>query len=84
MPDVTDDELLRLARLVWPSGPLAVEVTRDAAAVWDENGLSAIHVHHPRAREALHAALLVLAGELAGDAPTFSSFTAPFRQAIVE
>jgi uncharacterized protein YciW len=59
-----DDELLRLARRAVPNEAITVELGRNEASVRDSSSLHIAHVHHPRAREALHAALLVLAGEL--------------------
>jgi hypothetical protein len=58
---VTDDELLRLIRMVSPGAePLASGVAGTALLALED----ALYNGGPRAREALHAALLVLAGEL--------------------
>jgi len=69
MGDVTDDELLRLARKAWPHED-QLDVARgvrenDDCVVTDGYGYTQARVsQHERARQALYAALLVLAGEL--------------------
>lgn len=64
---VADVELLRLARKAWPDeSRLAVENVDDCCvAIADGYGVDqALIQYHDRAREALHAALAVLAGEV--------------------
>lgn len=80
MSDVTDSELLRLARKAFPPRPEMGEDERDVPESIDETrfrlelssatGAAIIEFQdkRPLAREALHAALLVLAGELDVDA----------------
>jgi hypothetical protein len=80
MTTPTPEELLRLARKAWPDtaadlrepdeeDPLSVEYTEHdcTARVFhelEEDSVGLTITHPERAREALHAALLVLAGEL--------------------
>jgi hypothetical protein len=72
---VTDSELLRLARKAWPEPDemLAVETIEDGSLCvhgtdahggWIVASTRLLVDAGPRAREALHAALSVLAGEL--------------------
>jgi hypothetical protein len=67
MPDVTDSELLRLARKVWPRLRVHPVNTPQYAAVEvdypSSHGRLLAVEGVDRAPEALHAALLVLAGE---------------------
>ena len=64
--EVTDGELLRLARKAWPDGyPKEAGTSLSETLYIDDNrgcGLILV-VSHPRARSAMHAALKVLAGE---------------------
>ena len=55
--------LNRLARTIWPSDPsVHVEVLEHEAYVWvNDFRSSLVHIDHPRAGEALAAALKVLA-----------------------
>lgn len=61
----TNEELQELARKAWPGRILAVSADYESgkawASVWTSSLASAMN--HPRAREALEAALRVLAGE---------------------
>ena len=65
---VADDELLRLARKAWPGeAPTTACVEGPAAVVRDVDGYTLVHLlgnGEARALQALHAALLVLAGEV--------------------
>jgi hypothetical protein len=68
---MTDDEriarLVELARRVWPELERSRVWTSEGCCAeleLDDEGLTYIHIHpHPRALDALEAALLVLAGE---------------------
>lgn len=67
---MSDDARLQrltvLARKVWPDfGPLTVELRHSGATVQihNENQFQAVIFDHPRALDALEAALLVLSGE---------------------
>jgi hypothetical protein len=78
MPESSSDDarlkrLIELARQVWPELERPFIWTDEsvgdvmAAAELDDEGIQYIHVHpHPRALDALEAALLVLTGEVKG------------------
>ena len=67
MDDVTDDELLRLARKAWPNeDPSRFAMWGDGSPLMAYGRFGTaitIPKTHPRARQALLAALKVLAGE---------------------
>ena len=88
MSEVTDAELLRLARKAWPKRePQSFEMWPDGSPLMTSGRYGtavSICTPHPRAREALHAALRVLAGEmLEGAAKAFAAGREAERRDVV-